>query len=43
MPCDVIPWSLFGISMASYNVLASLGLAAASLWAALKITGARLS
>ncbi len=41
VPCDVIPWSLFGISMAGYNVLASLGLAAASLWAALKITGAR--
>ena len=24
--CDVVPWSLFGISMAGYNVLASLGL-----------------
>jgi disulfide bond formation protein DsbB len=34
VPCDQIPWSLFGISMAGYNVLASLGLAAASLWAA---------
>ena len=32
--CDQIPWSLFGISIAGYNVLASLGLAAASLWAA---------
>lgn len=26
--CDVIPWSLFGISMAGYNILLSLGLAA---------------
>lgn len=26
--CDQIQWSLFGISMAGYNVLASLGLAA---------------
>jgi disulfide bond formation protein DsbB len=34
VPCDQIPWSLFGISMAGYNALASLGLAAASLWAA---------
>jgi disulfide bond formation protein DsbB len=33
VPCDQIPWSLFGISIAGYNVLASLGLAAASLWA----------
>ncbi len=33
VPCDEIPWSLFGISMAGYNVLASLALAAASLWA----------
>jgi disulfide bond formation protein DsbB len=34
VPCDRIPWSLFGISIAGYNGLASLGLAAASLWAA---------
>ncbi len=34
VPCDEIPWSLFGISMAGYNVLTSLALAAASLWAA---------
>jgi disulfide bond formation protein DsbB len=34
VPCDQIPWSLFGISIAGYNALASLGLAAASLWAA---------
>ncbi len=43
VPCDRIPWSLFGISMAGYNVLASFALAAASLWAAgrLKREGAR--
>ena len=34
IPCDEVPWSLFGISMAGYNVLASLGLALASFWAA---------
>jgi disulfide bond formation protein DsbB len=28
--CDEIPWSLFGISMAGYNVLLSLALAAAA-------------
>jgi len=28
--CDEVPWSLFGISMAGYNVLASLGLFVAS-------------
>ena len=32
--CDEVQWSLFGISMAGYNVLASLGLALACLWAA---------
>jgi ubiquinone biosynthesis monooxygenase Coq7 len=37
VPCDVVPWSLFGISMAGYNVLASLGLALASFWAARNI------
>ncbi len=35
--CDEVQWSLFGISMAGYNVLASLGLALASLWAARNI------
>jgi disulfide bond formation protein DsbB len=30
-PCDAIPWSLFGISMAGYNVLFSLLFAGASL------------
>ena len=34
MPCDAVQWSLFGISMAGYNVLASLGLALASFRAA---------
>jgi len=37
VPCDEIRWSLFGISMAGYNVLASLGLALASFWAARNI------
>lgn len=36
VPCDEVPWSLFGISVAGYNGLASLGLALASLWAALR-------
>lgn len=26
-PCDAVDWSLFGVSMAGYNVIASLGLA----------------
>ncbi len=39
IPCDEVPWSLFGISMAGYNVLASLGLALASFWAALRAKG----
>ncbi|MGF1594068.1 MAG: disulfide bond formation protein B [Kiloniellaceae bacterium] len=33
-PCDVVPWELFGISMAGFNVLASALLAALSLWGA---------
>ena len=32
--CDQVAWSLFGISMAGYNVLISLALALLSLWAA---------
>ncbi|MCG8358777.1 MAG: disulfide bond formation protein B [Kiloniellales bacterium] len=36
-PCDEIPWSLFGISMAGYNALASLALAGASFWAARRL------
>jgi disulfide bond formation protein DsbB len=34
--CDEIPWSLFGISMAGYNAIVSLILAAGSLFAAVK-------
>ena len=30
--CDEVVWSLFGISMAGYNVLVSLGLLGSSLW-----------
>jgi len=33
-PCDRIPWELFGVSIAGFNVLASGLLAALSLWAA---------
>ncbi|MEE8506599.1 MAG: disulfide bond formation protein B [Kiloniellales bacterium] len=40
-PCDQIPWSLFGVSMAGYNALFSLGLAAAALWAAWRTGGRR--
>ncbi|MFQ5773965.1 MAG: disulfide bond formation protein B [Kiloniellaceae bacterium] len=41
VPCDEVPWSLFGISMAGYNFLASLGLAAAGMWAARHVTVGR--
>jgi disulfide bond formation protein DsbB len=34
VPCDAVPWSLFGISIAGYNLIAALALAAASLTAA---------
>lgn len=30
--CDEVPWSLFGISMAGYNFLLSLGLVALGAW-----------
>lgn len=33
-PCDRVPWELFGISIAGFNVLASALLAALTLWAA---------
>lgn len=32
--CDQVPWSLFGVSLAGYNAILSLALAAAALWAA---------
>ena len=35
--CDQVQWSLFGISMAGYNMLASLAFAAASMWAAARL------
>ncbi len=38
VPCDQVPWSLFGLSMAGYNVLASLALGLASFWAAQRMT-----
>ncbi len=34
--CDEIPWSLFGISLAGYNVLISVGLLALSAYAFLR-------
>ena len=39
--CDEVAWSLFGISMAGYNVLASLGLAGFAGWAAQRLRKAR--
>ncbi len=30
--CDEIPWSMFGLSMANYNVLACVGLAIGCFW-----------
>lgn len=33
VPCDEAPWRLFGISLAGYNVLISLGLVAFCGWA----------
>ena len=35
--CDEVPWSLFGISMAGYNALVSLGLGIASIAAARRL------
>lgn len=37
--CDEVPWSLFGMSMAGFNFLASLAFAGTSLWAARRIAG----
>jgi|TARA_Y100000294_G_scaffold19799_1_gene16852 disulfide bond formation protein DsbB len=35
--CDEVDWTLFGVSMATYNVAASLALAVGSFWGAEKI------
>ena len=32
VPCDEIPWELFGVSMAGYNFIFSLALGVAVLW-----------
>jgi len=32
VPCDAVAWSLFGISVAGYNILISLGLAILAAW-----------
>jgi disulfide bond formation protein DsbB len=32
VPCDAAAWRLFGISLAGYNALISLALAALALW-----------
>jgi disulfide bond formation protein DsbB len=39
--CDAVAWSLFGISMAGYNFLISLALAALSIGAARRLWSAR--
>ncbi|MGP1396510.1 MAG: disulfide bond formation protein B [Inquilinaceae bacterium] len=36
--CDEVVWSLFGISMAGYNLIASLALGMFGLWAAGRLT-----
>ncbi len=41
VPCDQIPWALFGLSMAAYNFLISLGLALACFWAARRMSARR--
>jgi disulfide bond formation protein DsbB len=35
--CDAVVWSLAGISMAGYNMLASAALGAYALWAAARL------
>jgi disulfide bond formation protein DsbB len=37
VPCDQIPWSLFGISMAGYNAVFAFALAVFSAWSALRL------
>jgi len=34
VPCDVVQWSFFGLSLAGYNALISAGLAVVALWSA---------
>jgi len=38
--CDVPAWTMFGVSMAGYNILYALALAAFSLWGALRTRSA---
>jgi disulfide bond formation protein DsbB len=38
VPCDVVQWSLFGVSMAGWNALASLPVGAAAAYLALRGT-----
>ena len=39
VPCDEPAWTLFGVSMAGYNFLASLVLAGFTLWLAGRVSG----
>ncbi len=39
VPCDEVRWSLFGLSLAGYNVFVTLALGLASLWAAKRMAG----
>jgi disulfide bond formation protein DsbB len=41
VPCDAAAWRLFGISLAEYNVLISLALAAIALWGIAKAKSSR--
>ena len=38
VPCDQVSWSLFGLSLAGYNLLLSLALGSWCLWAASRMT-----
>lgn len=38
VPCDEVAWSLFGISMAGYNFIASIVLAGVTLWLAGRVS-----
>lgn len=41
VPCDEIRWSLFGLSLAGYNVFLTLVLGLATLWATTRMTRGR--